>query len=243
MIELIDVAKHYNTNKRVVKAVDGVTLSIREQEIFGIVGESGAGKSTILRFINLLERPDRGQVKLEGLDMLALSDQELRIQRKSIGMIFQQFNLLHNRTVAENVGLPLTLYNYSQALSVDEVLDFVGLLDKKDQYPAQLSGGQKQRVGIARALISKPKILLCDEPTSALDVMRSAEIAQLLQKAHQEFDMTIVLVTHELNLVGQICDRVALIEEGRLVEVISNQSTDRKSDRPSYHQQVLEVLT
>ncbi|MGF3066478.1 methionine ABC transporter ATP-binding protein [Facklamia sp. P12945] len=243
MIELFDVAKHYYLNNKQVKAVDGVSLTIQNKEIFGLVGESGAGKSTLLRFINLLEKPDKGKVLIDGQDLLQLSKEELRLHRKSVGMIFQHFNLLNNKTVGENITLPLKLFKYSNALSLDSVLDFVGLADKKDQYPGQLSGGQKQRVGIARALITKPKILLCDEPTSALDVMRTNEIVQILKAAHQQFDMTIIVVTHELGFVRQLCDRVAIMEKGGLIDIVDN-LTDRDQELVgSYYDKVKEVLS
>ncbi|MGF3076253.1 methionine ABC transporter ATP-binding protein [Facklamia sp. P12955] len=243
MIELFDVAKHYYLNNKQVKAVDGVSLTIQNKEIFGLVGESGAGKSTLLRFINLLEKPDKGKVLIDGQDLLQLSKEELRLHRKSVGMIFQHFNLLNNKTVGENITLPLKLFKYSNALSLDSVLDFVGLADKKDQYPGQLSGGQKQRVGIARALITKPKILLCDEPTSALDVMRTNEIVQILKAAHQQFDMTIIVVTHELGFVRQLCDRVAIMEKGGLLDIVDN-LTDRDQELVgSYYDKVKEVLS
>ncbi|MGF3112073.1 methionine ABC transporter ATP-binding protein [Facklamia sp. P12937] len=243
MIELFDVAKHYYLNNKQVKAVDGISLTIQNKEIFGLVGESGAGKSTLLRFINLLEKPDKGKVLIDGQDLLQLSKEELRLHRKSVGMIFQHFNLLNNKTVGENITLPLKLFKYSNALSLDSVLDFVGLADKKDQYPGQLSGGQKQRVGIARALITKPKILLCDEPTSALDVMRTNEIVQILKAAHQQFDMTIIVVTHELGFVRQLCDRVAIMEKGGLIDIVDN-LTDRDQELVgSYYDKVKEVLS
>ncbi|MCR8969874.1 methionine ABC transporter ATP-binding protein [Facklamia sp. 7083-14-GEN3] len=243
MIELIDVAKHYYLNNKQVKAVDEVSLTIQDKEIFGLVGESGAGKSTLLRFINLLEKPDNGKLLIDGQDLLQLSKQELRLHRKSVGMIFQHFNLLNNKTVGENITLPLKLFNYSDALPLDSVLDFVGLADKKNQYPSQLSGGQKQRVGIARALITKPKILLCDEPTSALDVMRTNEIVQILKEAHQQFDMTIIVVTHELAFVRQLCDRVAIMEEGRIIDVVDNLTDRDQGQAGSYYDKVKEVLS
>nr|WP_210727895.1 ATP-binding cassette domain-containing protein [Facklamia miroungae] len=239
----MNVAKHYYLNNEQIKAVRGVSLSIQQNEIFGLVGESGAGKSTLLRFINLLEEPDEGRIMIEGQDLLSLSPSELRQHRKSVGMIFQHFNLLNNKTVAENITLPLKLFNYSDTLTLDSVLDFVGLADKKNQYPSQLSGGQKQRVGIARALITKPKILLCDEPTSALDVMRSNEIVQILKEAHQQFDMTIIVVTHELEFLSQLCDRVGIMEKGQLIDVLDNQTSRNKVKEGSYYDKVKAVLT
>lgn len=242
MIELIDVAKEYHINQQKIRAVDGVSLSIQSNEIFGLVGESGAGKSTLLRFINLLEKPTTGTVLVDGEDLTRLSKDQLRLKRKEISMVFQQFNLLNNKTVAENILLPLSLHTYQDTLSLDSVLKFVGLENQRDQYPSQLSGGQKQRVGIARALITKPKILLCDEPTSALDMVMTSEVVDLLRAAHQKFNMTIVVVTHELDVVQQLCQRVALIEQGRLVDVVTNHSVQAGSFEGTYRDKVLEVL-
>lgn len=243
MIELIDVSKHYQTKQGLVKAIDQLSLKIHPQEVFGIVGESGAGKSTLLRFINLLEKPSQGKVIVDGIQIQGLTENQLRLQRKSIGMIFQHFNLLNNRTVEDNILLPLRMHSYTEALDIERVLNFVGLEKQRFQYPSELSGGQKQRVGIARALIMKPKILLCDEPTSALDATMKTEIINLLYKAHQAFDMTIILVTHELDVVQQLCHRVAIIDQGRLVNIIENQPVLNPQDQLSYPERVLEVLS
>lgn len=224
-------------------AVDNISLSIKDQEIFGVVGESGAGKSTLVRFINALERPDSGQVLVDNVDVMSLSKEELQYFRKDIGMIFQQFNLLNNKTVAENVHLALEIHPYDDPLSVDEVLSFVGLSDKKDHYPSQLSGGQKQRVGIARALVTRPKILLCDEPTSALDATMTDEIVAVLKRAHSKFNMTIVIVTHELDVIKAMCHRTAILENGKLVDVLDIKESDYIPEAKSYHDRVLEVLT
>lgn len=242
MIELVDVAKEYHINNHKIRAVDEVSLSIQSNEIFGIVGESGAGKSTLLRFINLLEKPTTGSVLIDGEDLTASSKEALRLKRKKISIVFQQFNLLNNKTVAENILLPLSLHAYEDSLSLESVLKFVGLENQRHQYPSQLSGGQKQRVGIARALITKPEILLCDEPTSALDMVMTSEVVNLLRAAHQKFNMTIVVVTHELDVVQQLCQRVALIEAGRLVDIVDNHSAQAKSFEGTYHDKVLEVL-
>lgn len=224
-------------------AVDNISLSIKDQEVFGVVGESGAGKSTLVRFINALERPDSGQVLVDNVEVLSLSKGELQYFRKDIGMIFQQFNLLNNKTVAENVHLALEIHPYDDPLSVDEVLSFVGLSDKKDHYPSQLSGGQKQRVGIARALVTRPKILLCDEPTSALDAKMTDEIVSVLKRAHAKFNMTIVIVTHELDVIKAMCHRTAILEHGKLVDVLDIKESDYMPEAKSYHDRVLEVLT
>lgn len=224
-------------------AVDNISLSIKDQEVFGVVGESGAGKSTLVRFINALERPDSGQVLVDNVEVMSLSKGELQYFRKDIGMIFQQFNLLNNKTVAENVHLALEIHPYDDPLSVDEVLSFVGLSDKKDHYPSQLSGGQKQRVGIARALVTRPKILLCDEPTSALDAKMTDEIVSVLKRAHAKFNMTIVIVTHELDVIKAMCHRTAILEHGKLVDVLDIKESDYVPEAKSYHDRVLEVLT
>ena len=224
-------------------AVDNITLSIKDQEVYGVVGESGAGKSTLVRFINALERPDSGQVLVDNVEVMSLSKGELQYFRKDIGMIFQQFNLLNNKTVAENVHLALEIHPYDDPLSVDEVLSFVGLSDKKDHYPSQLSGGQKQRVGIARALVTRPKILLCDEPTSALDAKMTDEIVSVLKRAHAKFNMTIVIVTHELDVIKAMCHRTAILEHGKLVDVLDIKESDYMPEAKSYHDRVLEVLT
>lgn len=224
-------------------AVDNISLSIKDQEVFGVVGESGAGKSTLVRFINALERPDSGQVLVDNVEVMSLSKGELQYFRKDIGMIFQQFNLLNNKTVAENVHLALEIHPYDDPLSVEEVLSFVGLSDKKDHYPSQLSGGQKQRVGIARALVTRPKILLCDEPTSALDAKMTDEIVSVLKRAHAKFNMTIVIVTHELDVIKAMCHRTAILEHGKLVDVLDIKESDYMPEAKSYHDRVLEVLT
>lgn len=243
VIELSHVSKHFQGQDGPFKAVDDITLTVKANEIFGVIGESGAGKSTLLRFMNALEQPDEGQVKVDGVSVQDLSSTALRTFRKDIGMVFQQFNLLDNKTVVENIRLPLELHPYTGTLSVEEVLDFVGLSDKRDYYPSQLSGGQKQRVGIARALITQPKLLLCDEPTSALDANMRDEIVAVLAKAHQKFGTTIVIVTHELEVIKALCHRAAIMDSGKLVDVIDITRTEEIKTIKSYHQRVLEVLS
>lgn len=225
-------------------ALNDVTLTVQDREIFGLIGESGAGKSTLLRFINVLEQPTSGEVTVNGTAVKDLKAGRLRNFQKDIGMIFQQFNLLNNKTVEENIRLPLELHKYDHPLSVDEVLRFVGLEDKRRAYPGQLSGGQKQRVGIARALITRPKILLCDEPTSALDARTTEEIVRVLKRAHETFEMTVVIVTHELDVIKQVCDRVAVLEKGAVIDLISIDHSEYDIETPvkSYHERVLEVL-
>lgn len=242
MIELKHVSKTYDGLSGTFHAVDDVSLSIRKNEIFGIIGESGAGKSTLLRFINALESIDQGAVYVDGLEVAKLSKRHLRQHRKHIGMIFQQFNLLNNKTVRENVLLPLELHDYTEHLEVEDVLEFVGLTDKATHYPSQLSGGQKQRVGIARALITKPSILLCDEPTSALDATMTDEIVAVLKKAHQTFDMTLVIVTHELEVIQNLCHRAAILQAGKLVDLLDIEQTNQVKASRTYHERVLEVL-
>ncbi|QDR83117.1 methionine ABC transporter ATP-binding protein [Sporomusa termitida] len=221
MISLTGLQKIYNGESGTVIALDHVSLNIKQGEIYGIIGKSGAGKSTLIRCINLLERPTAGQVFIAGQEMTALSEVQLRDARKSIGMIFQHFNLLSSRTVLDNVAFPLEIAGVGRTERVKKVLpllELVGLSDKKDVYPAQLSGGQKQRVGIARALASQPKVLLCDEATSALDPQTTESILALLKDINRKLGLTIVLITHEMHVIKAICDQVAVIEAGRLVE-------------------------
>lgn len=244
MIEFKQVAKEFMNSGNRIQALDQVTLTIQDEEIFGLVGESGAGKSTLLRFINALERPTLGQVVVDDVSVNELSAKELRTFRKDISMVFQQFNLLNNKTVAENVALPLSLHKYDNPLTVDEVLGFVGLADKGNHYPSQLSGGQKQRVGIARALITRPKILLADEPTSALDTRTTGEIVKVLKAAYDAYPMTMIVVTHELEVIKALCQRAAILENGQVSQVLAVQSDIQavSDNSQSYAQQVLEVL-
>lgn len=222
MIELRQVSKRFRTGKREVCAVRDVNLSIGDGEIFGIIGFSGAGKSTLVRCINLLERPTEGSVVVNGTDLTTLGSAALRAARKDIGMIFQQFNLLSQRTVRANVRFPLELAGVKGAEAsrrVDELLELVGLTAKADSYPSQLSGGQKQRVAIARALATNPRILLCDEATSALDPRTTRSILSLLKDLNRQLGVTVVVITHEMKVVEQICDRVAVMDAGSIVEV------------------------
>nr|WP_255682915.1 methionine ABC transporter ATP-binding protein [Dyella sp. 2HG41-7] len=197
-------------------------LEIADGEVFGIIGHSGAGKSTLIRLINLLERPSGGRILIGDTDMTALPEAELRAARQRIGMIFQHFNLLSSQTVAENIAFPMRLagHNDDKAIRarVDELLQRVGLIAHADKYPSQLSGGQKQRVGIARALANRPSILLCDEATSALDPQTTASVLELLAEINRELKLTIVLITHEMDVVRRVCDRVAVLDSGRIVE-------------------------
>lgn len=222
MITIENLSKQFTTAKGInVLALDDINLTIPQGEIFGIIGNSGAGKSTLLRSINLLERPDQGHIKINGIDLMALSESSLREQRKKIAMIFQHFNLINNKTVYENIALPLRLNGNFEAKQhrIDELLQLVELSDKADAYPSQLSGGQKQRVAIARALVSEPDLLLCDEATSALDPNTTAEVLALLQKINQSMQLTIVLISHEMEVVRHICHRFAQMQAGKIVQV------------------------
>lgn len=221
MIKLEKVSKTFRTGGAEVHAVENVSLEVDAGEIFGIIGFSGAGKSTLVRCINLLERPTAGRVMVDGVDLTALPEVKLREERRKIGMIFQHFNLLRSRTVYQNIAFPLRKSNLSKAEKDKKILallELVGLTDKKDVYPSQLSGGQKQRVAIARALANDPKVLLCDEATSALDPQTTKSILHLLKQVNDELGITIVLITHEMAVVKDICDRVAIMELGRVVE-------------------------
>lgn len=223
MILLENLSKSYRVDNRDIPALKRIDLSIAAGEIFGVIGHSGAGKSTLIRLINLLERPSGGRVLLDGVNLTELSSDDLRKSRQKIGMIFQHFNLLMSKTVAQNVAFPLQVAGEMSkeqiAQRVAELLDLVGLKDHANKYPAQLSGGQKQRVGIARALANNPKLLLCDEATSALDPQTTASVLQLLLEINQKLKLTIVLITHEMNVIRSICDRVAVIDGGEIVEL------------------------
>lgn len=219
MIELIQVGKSYGTTT----AIEDVSLRIDDGEILGVVGKSGSGKSTLLRLLNLMEIPSSGQLLFDKQKSNQLTKHELRQLQHQTGMVFQQFNLLHNKTVLENVLLPLKLLGKKETERAHELLSFVGMSEKATAYPAQLSGGQKQRVALARALVRQPKLLLCDEATSALDDSTKQEVLSLLQKIHREFQPTIVFVSHELASVKQVCQRVVVMEEGKIVGEFSNQ--------------------
>jgi D-methionine transport system ATP-binding protein len=221
MIRLEGVTKRFRSAAGERMALDGVDLSVDPGQVFGVVGRSGAGKSTLIRTINLLERPDAGRVRVDGRDMTALTSAELRAARRRIGMIFQHFNLLNAKTVAENVAFPLRLEGRKGPeveRRVADLLDRLGLAEHARKHPAQLSGGQKQRVGIARALACEPAVLLCDEATSALDPETTEEILTLLDGLNRDLSLTVVLITHQMEVVRRVCDRVAVLKEGRVVE-------------------------
>lgn len=222
MIEFDDVHKAYRVGGRDVAALQPTRLTIAAGRIFGLIGHSGAGKSTLLRLINRLEEPSGGRVLVEGVDVATLDGEGLRRLRQRIGMIFQHFNLLASKTVADNVALPLKLAGELPRREIDarvaRLLARVGLAEHAGKYPAQLSGGQKQRVGIARALATEPSILLCDEATSALDPQTTASVLQLLAELNRELNLTIVLITHEMEVIRRVCDRVAVLDAGAIVE-------------------------
>ncbi len=221
VIEITDVTKVYRQADRELVALDRVSLEVKAGEIFGVLGQSGAGKSTLIRCVNLLERPTAGSIKLGGQELTALPAPQLRAVRQQIGMIFQHFNLLSSRTVADNIAFPLEVMGMerqARRAKVGELLTLVGLEDKAGAYPSQLSGGQKQRVGIARALAGNPRVLLSDEATSALDPETTRSILQLLRDLNQRLGLTILLITHQLEVVKSICDSVAIIRAGRTVE-------------------------
>ncbi|MBU8906478.1 methionine ABC transporter ATP-binding protein [Desertibacillus haloalkaliphilus] len=221
MIEINNLVKEYKSKKGTVRGVDNVSLDINHGNIFGIVGYSGAGKSSLLRCLNLMEKPTSGAVKINGVNLVELNNKQLRDARQKIGMIFQHFHLTSSKTVFDNIAFALKAAKKSKAdieKRVDELLEMVGLADKKNYYPSQLSGGQKQRVGIARALANDPKVLLCDEATSALDPSTTKSILNLLKKINQELGLTIVLITHEMEVVKEICDQIAVMQNGQVIE-------------------------
>ena len=221
MIQFMDISKTFQTKKDTIHALNHVSLTIDDGDVFGIIGFSGAGKSTLLRMVNALEVPTTGHVEIDGKNIDALSHKELRGVRKKIGMVFQQFNLLESKSVYDNIAIPLRLNKADTVQirnTVMKLLQFVNLEDKADVYPGQLSGGQKQRVGIARALATNPSILLCDEATSALDPETTDNILQLLERINKELHITILIVTHEIQDIQRICNKVAVMEHGQVVE-------------------------
>ncbi|MBI6951802.1 D-methionine transport system ATP-binding protein [Pseudomonas sp. TE6288] len=222
MIEFQNVHKTYRVAGRDIPALNPTSLTIEDGQVFGLIGHSGAGKSTMLRLINRLEEPSGGKIVVDGEDVTAFDSNQLRRFRQQVGMIFQHFNLLASKTVADNVALPLVLAGELSRGEIDkrvtELLARVGLSEHAKKYPAQLSGGQKQRVGIARALSTNPKILLCDEATSALDPQTTASVLQLLAEINRELKLTIVLITHEMDVIRRVCDRVAVMDAGQIVE-------------------------
>lgn len=245
MIELVGVHKQYTTRQQTITAVNNVHLHIQQGDIYGIVGYSGAGKSSLLRCINLLERPTSGYVIVDGVKLTSLSKSQLRTARQKIGMIFQHFNLITSKTVAGNIAFNLKAAGWANSRipeRVTELLQLVGLSDKADQYPAQLSGGQKQRVGIARALANNPKVLLCDEATSALDPRTTQSILTLLREINRKLNLTIVLITHEMEVVKDICNRVAVMQDGVIIEEGDAYSIFARPQQPLTQQFISKVL-
>ena len=221
MIEFRGVSKVFSSGGKKVEALKEINMTVAKGDIFGVIGFSGAGKSTLIRTVNLLEYPTSGEIIVEGTNLAELTPRNLRSAMKNIGMIFQHFNLLNSKTVFDNVALPLVFGNTKRneiASRVTEALRFVGLEEKAMNYPDQLSGGQKQRVGIARALVTNPSILLCDEATSALDPQTTQSILKLLKRVNKEYNITILIITHEMNVIKEICNRVAVMENGRVIE-------------------------
>jgi D-methionine transport system ATP-binding protein len=222
VIEIQNLSKCFQNGNECIWAIKNVSFHVNRGEIFGIIGLSGAGKSTLIRCLNRLEEPTQGRIIIDGVDITALDKRELRAKRKDIGMIFQHFNLLSQKTTYENIALPLELAGLDKKeinSRVNELLEYVGLRDKRNAYPSQLSGGQKQRVAIARALANNPKILLSDEATSALDPKTTKSILELLNRIRNELGLTIVMITHQIEVVKDICDRVAIMENGEIVEI------------------------
>ena len=222
IVEMKNLCKTFGGGDNQVHALQDVSLAVQPGEIFGIIGLSGAGKSTLVRCINLLERPDKGQVLFHGKDLMEMSDKELRQQRRNITMIFQSFNLLQQRTSLDNICFPLELNGVPKKEArkrAMELLEIVGLPDKADAYPVQLSGGQKQRIAIARALATDPEVLLCDEATSALDPQTTDSILNLLQEINRERGITVIIITHQMSVIEQICHRVAILDHGEVAEV------------------------
>lgn len=234
MIEVQNLSKHYPEHQ----ALEAVSFSVAKGEILGIVGKSGSGKSTLLRLLNLIEQPTSGQILIDGRQTKRLSRQEVVLFKQKIGVVFQQYNLLANKTVADNVALPLTLLHRKDDERVQEVLNFVGVATKSKTYPAELSGGEKQRVAIARALVRQPEILLCDEATSSLDEENTESVLRLLQKIHQEFGITIFFVSHELDTVKKLCNRVLVLEAGQLLGTVENQPEQIIAQDISYLEKV-----
>ena len=221
MIEVKNLIKEFKTEDGTFKALDDLSFKVNRGEIFGVIGLSGAGKSTLVRCINRLEEPTSGEITIDGKSIINLSEKELRAARKDIGMIFQYFNLFMQKTVAENIAYPLEISGVSKSdieKRVDELLNFIDLKEKKNSYPSELSGGQKQRVAIARAIATNPSILLSDEGTSALDPANTESVLNLLKKIVKEFNMTIIMITHQMEVAKEICDRIAVMQAGKIIE-------------------------
>lgn len=245
MIEFKDISKQYELKGQTLHALNRVNLQIPTGSIFGIIGYSGAGKSTLIRLINLLERPTSGRVMINGTDFTALDAKSLRQERTQIGMIFQHFNLMQTKTVAANIEMPMKLLGWKKTereKRLEELLEFIDLKHKRNAFPDELSGGQKQRVGIARALANHPKILLCDEATSALDPQTTKSVLQLLKRINQEQGITIVMVTHEMDVIETVCDYVAVMEKGDVIETGSTLQIFSQPQHPTTKNFIQTVL-
>ncbi len=243
MIELINISKTYQQDKKTIKALDQVSLQVQKREVLGIVGESGSGKSTLLKLIQLMDMPTSGDILMDKKSVLLWNDKELRNKKKQMSMLFQAFNLLSNLTVLDNVLLPLRLQKQKNSKQALELIEFVGLKDKKNAYPAQLSGGQKQRVALARALVTSPELLLLDEATSALDDKTTDGILKLLERVKENYAPTIVFVSHDLDVIKRTCDRVLVMETGKIIgeTLVRNQQVDKKFE--SYGEKAIRVLS
>lgn len=249
IVEFSDVSKRYDDRPDQPPALDGIDLSIDRGEIFGVIGESGAGKTTLLELINGLTTTDEGEVRVDGSPVAGRSRREMRMLRRNIGVVFQGVHLLSSRTVRQNVALGLQIGRRAgsarsraeERAAVDEILAFVGLTHRADHHPAELSGGEKQRVGLARALVMRPPLLLCDEPTSSLDASTTAEVLRVLLDAREKFGTTIVVISHDLDVVKAICDRALLLEKGLMRELFAVKKTDLRT-MPNYHEQVKREL-
>lgn len=249
IVEFSDVSKRYDNRPGQPPALDGIDLSIERGEIFGVIGESGAGKTTLLELVNGLTTAEEGEVRVDGTQVAGRTRREMRMLRRNIGVVFQGIHLLSSRTVRQNVALGLQISRRAgirrtraeERAAVDEMLAFVGLMDRADHHPAELSGGEKQRVGLARALVTRPPLLLCDEPTSSLDASTTAEVLRVLLDARDKFGTTIIVISHDLDVVKAICDRALLLEKGRMRELFTVKKTDLRA-MPSYHEQVKREL-
>ena len=243
MILLENISKEFTQKNHQILALSNISLEINKNEFFGLVGVSGSGKSTLLRIINGLEIPTKGKISLNNNQLEEKMTKKKRHMIQDIGMVFQQFNLLQNVTVKKNVELPLKIQEKKDESIVEEMLNFVGMLEHKDKYPSQLSGGQKQRVAIARALTTKPSILLCDEPTSALDEHNGHEVMKLLKKTQNELGTTIVFVSHELEVIKRWCDRAAIMEKGEVLSIVDVANSTIEEDEVSYFERAVWYLS
>lgn len=243
MIEFKQVSKVYRHQEQEVQALKQLDLVVADQEILGVVGQSGSGKSTFLKLLNQMEPVSSGELLIDDVDISRLSGKEQRLFRKKVGMIFQQFNLLTNLTVYDNVALPLKLIGVKDEEKVNNLLSFVGMSDKGRYFPSQLSGGESQRVAVARALISEPSILLCDEPTSALDPQNAAEIVSLLKQVNREYQTTVIVVSHDFDVIKQLCQRSVILDKGQLVKVVDIRPQEAEPVFENYYERAVAALS